>query len=233
MESEELKKTMALAQERLYPSLRNPHWLILRQRREIFRRWISALPAAKLMVLDVGGRLQPYRELLDGRIQRYVSIDIRRTPLVNVIAAGEGIPFAADTFDLILCTQVLEYVPEPKVLLAEIHRVLRPGGALILSAPAAQPRDADEECWRFHPAGLKKLLESYTDVEVVPEGGSITGFFRTVNACADIFARYPAVRFLFAWSIFPVMNVLGVCLEQLAGSSNDQFTVNYSSRAKK
>jgi SAM-dependent methyltransferase len=117
--------------------------------------------------------------------------------------------------------------------MAEIHRVLRPGGNVILSAPAAQPRDGDEECWRFHPAGLKKLLEAYADVEVVAEGGSITGFFRTVNACADIFARYSAIRFLFSWTLFPAMNVLGMCLERLAGSSNDQFTVNYSSRGRK
>ena len=226
MQSQELKKTVTAARERLYPSVRNPHWLILRQRREIFRRWISDLPAAKLMILDVGGRLQPYRELLDGRIRRYVSLDIRQTPLVDVIAAGERIPFTRDTFDLILCTQELEYVPEPKVVIAEIHRVLRPGGTLILSAPAAQPRDADEECWRFHPAGLRKLLAGYADVEVVPEGGSITGFFRTINACADIFARYPVVRFLFSWTVFPVANVLGFCLEHLVGSSNDQFTVN-------
>jgi len=185
------------------------------------------------MILDVGGRLQPYRELLDDRIQRYISIDVRRTPLVDVIAAGEGIPFAADTFDLILCTQVLEYIPEPRIVIAEIYRVLRPGGSLILSAPAAQPRDADEERWRFHPAGLRELLAGYGDVEVLPEGSSITGFFRTVNACANIFARYPVVRLLLSWTLFPSMNVLGLCLEHLARSSNDQFTVNYSSRARK
>jgi SAM-dependent methyltransferase len=233
MQSEEFKKTVSAARGRLYPSLRSPHWLVLRQRREIFRRWISALPAAKLMILDVGGRLQPYRELLDGRIQRYISVDIRRTPVVDVIAAGERIPFAADSFDLILCTQMLEYVPEPKIVLAEIHRVLRPGGTLMVSAPAAQPRDADEECWRFQPAGLRKLLAVYAEVEVVPEGGSIAGFFRTINACADIFARYPSVRFLFSWTVFPALNIIGFCLESLAGSSNDQFTVNYSARARR
>jgi SAM-dependent methyltransferase len=233
MQSEELKKTVTAARERLYPSLRNPHWLILRQRREIFRRWINALPAAKLTILDVGGRLQPYRELLEGRIQRYISVDIRQTPVVDVIAAGERIPFAADTFDLILCTQVLEYVPEPQIVMAEIHRVLRPGGTLILSAPAAHPRDADEECWSFHPAGLRRLLADYATVEVIPEGGSIAGLFRTINACLSIFARSRAFRFLLSWTVFPVVNVLGLCLESLAGSANDQFTVNYSATARK
>jgi SAM-dependent methyltransferase len=233
MRSEELERTVAAARERLYPSLRNPHWLILRKRREILRRWINRLPAGKLTILDLGGRLQPYRELLEGRIQSYIAVDLRRTEVVDVIAAGEHLPFGPDTFDLVLCMQVLEYIPEPQILIGEVHRVLKPSGTLILSAPAAQPRDADEECWRFHPAGLRKLLAGYGNVEVVAEGGSITGFFRTVNACAQIFARYAAVRLLFAWTVFPAVNVFGFCLEHLAGSSNDQFTVNYSAAARK
>lgn len=233
MQSDELTRTVAVARERLYPSLRNPHWLVLRQRREIFRRWIDALPAEKLLILDVGGRLQPYRELLESRVQRYISVDIRQTPVVDVIAAGEHLPFATDTFELILCTQVLEYLPQPEAVIAEIHRALRPGGRLILSAPAAHTRDADEECWSFHPAGLRKLLADFENVEVVPEGGSIVGLFRTVNACLSIFARTIAVRFLLSWTIFPVINVAGLCLENLSGSANDQFTVNFSAIARK
>lgn len=232
MASEE-EKVGRSARDRLYPSLRNPHWLILSKRREIFRRWMNLLPAGKLTVLDVGGRLQPYRELLDGRIRQYVAIDIRRTPVVDVIGSGEQLPFASNIFDLVLCTQVLEYIPEPQRLLLEIHRVLKPGGSLMLSAPAAQPRDSEEECWRFYPTAIRKLLAVYADVNIVPEGGSIVGFFRTINACLYIFARFAALRFLLCWTVFPAMNLLGLGLERLAGSSNDQFTVNYSAVARK
>ncbi len=185
------------------------------------------------MVLDVGGRLQPYRELLGHRILRYTSVDLARTPLVDVIASGERLPFAPECFDLVICTQVLEYIPEPEKMLSEIYRVLQPGGTLILSAPTAQPRDADNECWAFHPAGIRKLLACYSDVEVVPEGGSITGLFRTINVCLNIFAKYAPVRFLFTITLFPFLNVTGLCLEHLVGSSNDQFVVNYSALARK
>jgi len=185
------------------------------------------------MVLDVGGRLQPYRELLQERIQRYTSVDLRSTPLVDAIAAAERQPFAPETFDLVICTQMMEYVPEPRVVLSEIHRVLKPGGVLMLSLPAAHLRDADEECWSFHPAGIRNLLAAYSDVEVVPEGSSISGFFRTVNVCLNTFAKFALVRSLFSYTLFPFFNVLGLSLENLARSSNDQFTVNYSAWARK
>lgn len=222
-----------MSRNRLYPSVRNSSWLVLRKRREIFRLWLSRLPARNLNVLDVGGRLQPYRELMEGRAQRYTSVDLLRTPLVDVIARGESLPFAQESFDLVLCTQVLEYLPEPHTVISEIHRVLRPGGSLILSVPAAHVRDADHECWSFHPAGIRNLLRTYSDVEVVPEGGSISGLCRTLNVCLEIFARYAAVRNLLAVTVFPVVNLFGLGLECLVRSPNDQFTVNFSAWARK
>jgi hypothetical protein len=78
--------------ERLYPSLTNPSWLVLRRRRQIFRKWLARLDDRRLDVLDVGGRVQPYRPLLEGRLRRYVSIDVSRAPLVDVVARGQQIP---------------------------------------------------------------------------------------------------------------------------------------------
>jgi SAM-dependent methyltransferase len=229
----ELQQAVNASRERLYPSLRNPNWLVLRKRRQIFGRWINRLPKEKLAVLDVGGRLQPYRELLGSRIHTYTSVDMKATPLVNVLARGEQLPFVSDGFDLVICTQVLQYVPEPQAMLSEIHRVLKHGGTLMLSVPAAYPRDAENDCWRFHSAGIKRLLASFSDAEVVPEGGSISGFFRTVNVCLDIFAKYAFIRFILTFTLFPFLNLVGCCLECLAGSVNDQFAVNYSAEARK
>jgi SAM-dependent methyltransferase len=120
---------------RLYPSITNPNWLILRRRREIFKHWLHDLRISPVRVLDVGGRLQPYRKLLADDVC-YIAVDIRTTPLVDVVGRGEQLPFASGSFDLVLCTQVLQYVPEPSLVLSEINRVLKPEGALILSVPA-------------------------------------------------------------------------------------------------
>jgi len=219
--------------ERLFPSLTNPNWLVLRERRRIFDHWLAQLPSSELDVLDVGGRIQPYRTLIANRLRRYIAVDLRLTPLVDVVARAEQLPLGNARFDLVICTQVLEYVAQPSVVFGEIHRVLKPGGALLLSVPSACPMDAEEECWRFLPAGLRHLLAGFTRVEVVAEGSSVAGLFRTVNTCLDIFVRYPAARSVYRRSVAPLVNLAGALMEKLSGQRNEQFAVNYSVLAEK
>jgi len=73
-------------------------------------------------VLDIGGRLQPYRLLLRARTKRYVAVDMQITPLVDVRAAAEALPFRDEQFDFAICTQVLEYLPDPGLAVAEIKQ---------------------------------------------------------------------------------------------------------------
>jgi SAM-dependent methyltransferase len=218
--------------ERLYPSLTNPSWLVLRQRREIFRRWLARVDG-QLDALDVGGRIQPYRSLLEGHVRRYVAVDLRRTPLVNIVARGEQTPFSSAQFDLVICTQVLEYVPEPGAVIAEIHRVLKPGGCLLLSVPAVFPRDSDHDSWRFLPESLRCLLHSFSYVEVEAEGSSVAGFFRTTNVCLVMLGKPAFVSKLLRFTLIPVLNVMAAALESILICRNDQFAANSSAFAKK
>jgi SAM-dependent methyltransferase len=221
------------ASERLYPRLTNPNWLVLNRRRKILQGWLNRIPVAGLHVLDVGGRIQPYRPLLADRLSSYVAVDLRRTHLTNVIGSAEQLPFRAERFDLVVCTQVLEYVSDPHAAIREMARVLKPGGHLFLSVPSACPTDAAEECWRFLPGGLRHLLASFQEIEIAPEGGSVSGFFRTSNICLNMFVRYPAVRVLYQHTLSPLLNLMGVVLDAASGGRNQQFTVNYSVLAKK
>src|SRR2546425_2710772 len=164
--TETLEQVQKTGRERLFPSLTNPSWLVLRKRRELFRRWLRESLRTNPSVLDVGGRIQPYRPLIAGAHSRYVAVDLRTTPLVDVVANAEQLPFASAVFDLVLCTQMLEYAPDPGQVISEIYRVLRPRGLLLLSVPTAFPRDADEDRWRFLPAGIRQLLSSFSEVEV-------------------------------------------------------------------
>jgi hypothetical protein len=230
---ETLEQATREGRRRLYPGLSNPHWLVLKKRREIFQQMLGKLPPGKLLVLDIGGRIQPFRPLLEDRLGHYIAIDLRQTPLVSVLASGEQLPFGNDQFDLVICTQVLQYVPEPSSVILEVARVLKCRGYFFLSVPSACPSDTDGECWRFLPGGLRRLLAPFRQVEIIPEGRSITGFFRTTNACLNIFVRYPSIRLLLRYTVSPGINLLGALLEQLSGSMNDQFAVNYSVIAKK
>ena len=219
-------------QERLNPRLSNPSWLVLRKRRELFRRWLQQIAGRDLRVLDIGGRIQPYRPLLSDRTAAYVALDVRLTPLVSVLGRGEQLPFRDGSFDLVICTQVLQYTYEPQRVMAEVYRVLRAGGYLLLSVPSASIQDADEECWRFLPAALRQMLAPFSKIEIVPEGGSVTGFVRTINSCLNVFVRYPSARAVYQRTLCPALNLSGALLEKIAGT-NDQFAVNYSICAQK
>ncbi len=48
---------------------------------------------------------------------------------------AELLPFRSGVFDIVLCLQLIEHVPKPENVLAEVARVLKPGGMLFLSAP--------------------------------------------------------------------------------------------------
>jgi SAM-dependent methyltransferase len=228
-----LDEVLEEGRRRLHPSVFNPNFLVLRARRQIFEQWFREFDRGGLAVLDVGGRIQPYRALLGGRVGRYFAIDPLRTALVNVVGDGEHLPFASDSFDLIFCTQVLGYIRRPEQVIEEIHRVLKPGGMLLLSAPALSPSDSDEEYWCFYPAGLRALLAPFSKIEIAGEGGSITGVCRTVNAGLNTFAKYRPIRYLLRATVFPVVNIVGLLMERLAHSDNQQFTPNYSVRAQK
>ena len=227
---ETLEQFQKAGRERLYPSIANPNWLVLRKRRELFRHWLESSPPGAA-VLDIGGGVQPYRTLLPGA--RYVALDLRLTPLVHVIASAARIPFSDERFDLVLCTQMLEYASDPGHVLSEIHRVLKPGGRLLLSTPAIFPQDAAEDRWRFLPAGVRQLLSAFAEVELAPEGGSITGFFRTINVGMHLLARYSLVRTVLSYTVIPVFNLVGLGLEKMVRSRNQAFTVNYSAMARK
>ena len=218
--------------ERLNPSISNPNWLILRRRRALFETWFKELPDQALRILDVGGRIQPYRPLLNGKLGQYVALDLRRTPLVDIVANAEQLPLPDGHFDLALCTQVLEYVSDPRMVIAEIYRVLKKDGVLLLSVPAIFPRDSDPEYWRFLPASLKMLLRRFHKVEIFPEVYSIAGVLRTLNV---FLASSPsaALRMLLRFTLIPTFNVAGAVLESVALSRNDQFTANFSALAQK
>jgi SAM-dependent methyltransferase len=220
------------SRERLCPSLRNPNWLVLGHRRRIIEERIKQLPTAGLRVLDVGGRLQPYRPLLGARVKNYVAIDPQLTPLVNVAAVAEALPFPDGQFDLVICTQVLEYLPEPARAVDEIRRVLRTGGSALISAPSVFVRDCDREYWRFLPEGLRYLLRDFAEVEVIPEGNSVAGLFRTLNVFLVSFQRPKILVPVLAWTLVPILNFAGSILEKLGGTG-DHFTANFSAWVRK
>ncbi|MDP8257063.1 MAG: class I SAM-dependent methyltransferase [Candidatus Alcyoniella australis] len=128
--------------------------------------------------LDVGAGLSPYRVLIERNGADYTSLDLPDGPGAPDISADlQHMPEAADeSYDLALCANVLEHVPDPSAALAELHRVLKPGGDLLLSAPhLSRLHEVPHDYWRFTRFGLEHLL-SATGFEIraiEPTGGAL------------------------------------------------------------
>src|SRR5205807_1681653 len=222
-----------IAHRRLYPSLTDPGYLTLRSRRLIFANWARQFQGEHVTVLDVGGRYQPYRPLFRDSIRHYYAVDLIKTEFVSVVADATNLPFARDSFDLVIATQVFEYVPDPGASVKQIHAVLKPGGVMLASFAAYAPRSGDEEHWRFTPSGFLRMLEPFGATEIVPELYSVGGLIRTVNSGLDVFVRYKSARRAYRLTVCPLLNLVGLGLEKLKPTSNHQFTTNYSVRAVK
>lgn len=111
-------------------------------------------------VLDYGCADVPYRHFFPGSVE-YLAADIAGNPDANVLIGAEGtVPVPDRSVDLVLSTQVLEHVTDPAVYLAECHRVLRPGGQLLLSTHGFMVYHPDPvDLWRWTGAGLREAVE--------------------------------------------------------------------------
>ena len=79
-----------------------------------------------------------------------------------------------------------------------------------MSVAAVCPRAADEEHWRYLPAGIRFLLSDFSTVEIVPEVSSIGGFFRTNNWSLSILVKNSLLRTILHHTFVPIMNLLEV-----------------------
>lgn len=122
------------------------------------------------LTLDIGAQNGPYSACFPNR----VALDIRPGRGVRVIGDAMSLGITSEAFDVVLCTEVLEHLPEPQRAVDEMFRVLRPGGTLLLTTRFLFPiHDAPHDYFRFTKYGLRYLLRRFTILELHEETDSV------------------------------------------------------------
>lgn len=113
--------------------------------------WIARYATKEGRVLDVGGRdVNGSPRHLFG--PDYTVADIAPGPGVNVVTDGATLPFPDQSFDVVVCAEVLEHAPRWRGIVDECARVLRPGGRLIITtAGPGRPAHSATSLVTMHP----------------------------------------------------------------------------------
>ena len=130
-------------------------------------------------VLDVGGGerfqkdLAHYRELLAQADYKTLDVEARYRP--DIQASVYKIPLPSESVGAIICKSVLEHLEEPGPGVAEMRRILKPGGKILVYVPFIYPYHARtgvyRDYFRFSEDGLRYLFRDFKAVEIQKVGG--------------------------------------------------------------
>jgi len=153
-------------------------------------------------VLDAGAGSAPYRRRFNH--VTYETADFAQVPNKKYTALDHvcdltAIPVPDGTYDLVLCTQVMEHLPEPLAVLREFHRVLKPGGKAFLTAPLFyNEHEVPYDYHRFTQFAWKRMAaEAGFTIE---ELAWLEGYYGTLAYQASMAAKSLPARWL-VWRI--------------------------------
>jgi SAM-dependent methyltransferase len=171
-------------------------------RQQLADAWAPRLvdgAAAAPAVLDVGCGPGGSRDVFRARHPgvRWTGLDVPDSPSPPPpdpdirLYDGGRMPFADATFDVVFCKQVLEHVHDPRQLLGEVTRVLRPGGHFAGSTSQMEPFHA-RSTFGYTPYGMALLVEEagLELLELRPGIDALTLTARSLARGAGVFGRW-------------------------------------------
>lgn len=202
----------------------------------INRRIARSLPY-RGRVLDLGCGTAPYRDDILAVAEAYIGVDWPRSlhgsDHVDLFASlAEPLPFRDGCADTVTCFQVLEHLPEPGAFLAECHRVLRPGGVLLITVPFMwHLHEAPYDYFRYTRHGLEYLLARSGFAEVTIREN--TGYWQM---CVLKFNYHTARRewgplWLLWWPVWWLGQAISPVLDRL--DPHPEETASYTVIARK
>jgi SAM-dependent methyltransferase/uncharacterized protein YbaR (Trm112 family) len=126
----------------------------------------TARPAARVLVIGSGEVGQGLDAILGNPALTLVETDVTPGGRTVLVCDAHDLPFADQTFDGVIIQAVLEHVVEPTRCVAEMWRVLKPGGLVYAETPFMQQvHGGAHDFLRFSHLGHRRLFRHFTEVE--------------------------------------------------------------------
>jgi SAM-dependent methyltransferase len=175
--------------EKREPSRRSPTYAV----RAPLAAWLrgEGAHAAGTRILDVGCGDKPYYPFF-ASASEYIGID-ESHPAAELKAPVERLPVDDASFDVVLCTQVLEHAEDPAQAVRELRRVVKPGGRVLASTHGVQVYHPNPDDFiRWTHTGLRRLFEQngeWSSLQVVPGSGATACVAMLSALYVDLLAR--------------------------------------------
>ena len=207
--------------------------------RVLLLRQIAELgPYIQGLTLDVGaGGYSRYSRFLGSKRGIRLDVSIKNKP--DLVGDAQALPFKDETFDSVVCTQVLGQLGEPDTATGEFYRVLKPRGTILLTDnQTAAQQDDPVDYWRFTRSGLERLCRSrgFTIIAFRQRGGFFTMLGQVIiRHLINRFQlyRHPVIGRLCNWP-FKLMGGILMALDRVDQSqANRKDTIGWLVVGKK
>ncbi|KKR29756.1 MAG: Methyltransferase type 11 [Candidatus Woesebacteria bacterium GW2011_GWA1_39_8] len=111
------------------------------------------------VILNLGSGVSVVREDV-------INVDFHPFENVNFVADIMNLPFADNTTDAVICEEVLEHVKDPKAVVSEMYRVMKPGALVYVVVPFVFSfHSSPSDYYRWSKMGLKELMNDFDEID--------------------------------------------------------------------